>query len=218
MKMYDMASRMAFFLAREVGLEQARVDNVRFGLEIIMGEIIKWAILLSVAVALGVLPGVLFTMISTALIRLVSGGAHCEDYWRCLVFGLLVFLGTAKIGVYAAPFLSRTNLLAIIVAGLLIIAVLTLIWAPGEVPNRKIKEGERGFFKGLALAFITVWAFVTVFIILPYNASVAMAGLLGTIVQALSFSPFGFRLIDRFDITLSKIVGERRCPNHAENA
>lgn len=216
--MYDMASRIAVFLARETGLEQSRVDSVRFGLEILLGEIIKCVILLSAAAALGVLPGALYAMVGMAVFRMVSGGAHCEDYWRCLAGGLLIFLGAGKVGVYTAPYLSQYLLLILIVACSLMMAVLVLIWAPGEVPNRRIKTGERGIFRGLSLAFLAVWTCVTVFIITPYSVPVAVAGLLGMVVQAFSFTPAGYLAIDWFDINLSKIIGERRCPHNAENA
>lgn len=218
MKMYDIASRLAGFLACETGLEQAKVDRVRFGLEILLGEIIKWVILLIAAAALGVLPGALYAMVGMAVFRMVSGGAHCEDYWRCLAGGLLIFIGAGKVGVYAAPHLSRDAVSYLIAACYLVMTVLVLIWAPGDVPNRRIKTGERGIFRGLSLAFLAVWTCVTVFVIAPYSVPVAVAGLLGMVVQAFSFTPAGYLAIDQFDIALSKIIGERRCPRDAQNA
>lgn len=212
--MYDIASRMAGFLACQVALDESKVDTVRFGLEIILGEAIKWAILLIAAAFLGVLPGAFFAMVSTAVFRMVSGGAHCEDYWRCLVFSLLVFLGVGKLGIYTAPYVSQTLLVRTVIAGSLIMVVPLLIWAPGEVPNRKIRAGERRLFKKLSLICLAVWTGLTVFFIVPYSIPVAVAGFMALVVQAFSVTPPGFRAIDGFDTILSKIIGERRC-SHA---
>lgn len=214
MKMYDIASRMAGFLAGQVGLEKSKVDNVRFGLELILGEIIKLVILLIVAGILGVLPGALYAVISMGLFRLVSGGGHCEDYWRCLAFGLLVFLGAGRVGVYAAPYISQMVLIKILIVGCLVMSVAVLIWAPGEVPNRKINAGERVKFRKMSLACLAVWTGVTVFLVVPHSVPVAVAGLLAMVVQAFSFTPPGYRAIDHFDVLLSKVIGERRC-SHA---
>jgi len=217
-KMYDMANRMADHLARETGLDKARVDRVRFGLEVLLGEIIKIAILLAAAFLLGVLPETLAAMGGFSLFRLVSGGNHCEDYWRCLAFSLLVFLGSAVIGVFAAPFVAGPVVVRLIIAGALVMAVMVLIWAPGEVPQKKIKPGERGIFKGLSLVFLALWAWVLINYIAPHGIAAAAAGLLGAAAQALSFTPPGYRAMDNFDIALSRIIGERRCPTHAESA
>ncbi|MCL6476813.1 MAG: accessory gene regulator B family protein [Peptococcaceae bacterium] len=217
MKMYDIASRLAGFLADRVGLEESKVDTVRFGLEIILGEIVKWVILLIAAGMLGVLPGALYAMISMGLFRLVSGGGHCEDYWRCLAFGLLLFLGGGKVGVYAAPYMSQTVLTKVLIVGCLVMSVAALVWAPGETPNRKINAGERVKFKKLSLVCLAVWTGVTAFLVVPYSIPVATAGLLAMIVQAFSFTPPGYAVIDGFDKTLSRVLGERRCSAHAEN-
>lgn len=217
MKMCDMASRMADHLARETGLDKSRADRVRFGLEVLLGEIIKIAILLAVAALLGVLPETLAAMGGFSLFRLVSGGNHCEDYWRCLVFSLLVYLGSAVIGVFAAPFVTEV-VVKFIIAGALVMAVMVLMWAPGEVPQKKIKPGERGIFKGLSLVFLALWAWVLITFAAPHGIAAAVAGLLGTAAQALSFTPPGYRAMDNFDIALSRIIGERRCPTHAESA
>ncbi|MFZ5634548.1 MAG: accessory gene regulator ArgB-like protein [Bacillota bacterium] len=212
--MYDIASRMAKFLVCEVGLEQSKVDTVRFGLEIILGEFIKWTILLCAAALLGVLPGALFAMVSMGLFRLVSGGAHCEDYWRCLTFGIIVFLGAGKLGVYIEPYISQPVLVKILVVGSVVMVLSVLIWAPGEVTNRKVKTGERGLFKRLSLLYLAIWTSVTMFIVVPYNVPVAVAGFLAMMVQSFSFTPPGYWVIDGFDIVLSRILGERRC-SHA---
>lgn len=214
MKMFDIASRMAGFLAFKVGLEESKIDTVRFGLEIVLGEIIKCAILLTAANLLGVLPGAIFAMVSIGLFRLVSGGAHCEDYWRCLVFGLLTFLGFGKLGVYLEPYLSSLVLIKIVLAETFLMALFALIWAPGEVPNRRIEASEKVRLKNLSLFFLVVWTGITVFLIIPYSIPAAVAGVLAIFVQTVSFTPAGYWAIDRFDLILSRIMGERRC-SHA---
>jgi accessory gene regulator B len=193
------------------------VDTVRFGLELILGEAIKWAVMIISAVLIGALQEVLFAMVSMMLFRLVSGGNHCEDYWRCLTFSLLVFLGAGKIGVYAAPYISYTAILISVVAGFLIMAVLVLVWAPGEVVYRKIKAEERAFFKALSLMFLVAWSGVTMFFIAQYSLSVAVAGLLAMAMQSFSFTPPGYWMIDRFDINMSRILGERRYLANAQS-
>lgn len=214
MKMYDIASRMAGFLACQTGLEQSRVDAVRYGLEIILGEFIKWAILIVVSAVLGILPGALFAMVSMAVFRMVSGGAHCQDYWRCLTFGLILFLGSGKVGVYLAPYISQPLMSKAIAVGSLVMAVLVLYWAPGEVVYRKIEYEERALFKKLSFLCLALWSGITVLFIVPYSVPVAVAGFLSMLVQSLSYTPAGYRLIDAFDIVLSRIMGERRC-SHA---
>lgn len=218
MKMYDMASRAAIYLVSEADMDQTKTDRVRFGLELLFGEIIKWAILLALAALLGFLPETLIAMAGFSLFRLVSGGPHCEDYWRCLVFSLLVFFGSAVLGVLAGPYVTKSMLTMAVIAGAVLMAVMVLIWAPGEVSERKIKQGERLVFKWLSLVFLALWAVVITVFVVPYSVSLAIAGFLGTVVQTFTFTPPGYQAMDGFDILLSKIIGERRYTNHAENA
>ncbi len=214
MKIYDIASRLAGYLACQVGLEESKVDTLRFGLEVLLGEVIKWAILLIAAAFLGVLPGALFAMVSMAVFRMVSGGAHCEDYWRCLAFGTILFLGGGKLGIYTAPYLSQSILIWAMVIGSLVMVVPVLIWAPGEVPNRRINIRERVLFRRLSLIFLAIWTGVAVFLIVPYSIPVAVAGYLAVIFQVFSFTPPGYWTIERFDLILSRLLNERRC-SHA---
>lgn len=218
MKMYDIANRLAEHLAKETGLDKSMVDRVRFGLELIFGEIIKLAILFSIVTLLGYLPETLAAMAGFSLFRLVSGGPHCEDYWRCLVFSLSVFLGSAALGVYAASYITVQMVSIFAVALTVVMAAMIIKWAPGEVAVRKIKPEERGLFRRLSLVFLVLWTLVLVFFIAPHSISSAVAGLAGTVVQTFSFTPMGYRFIESFDIGLSKIIGERRCQSHAENA
>ncbi|MFZ5645261.1 MAG: accessory gene regulator ArgB-like protein [Bacillota bacterium] len=216
--MFDIANRMAVYLSRETGLDQSRTDRVRFGLELLLGEIIKFALLLAGAAVLGLLPETMAAMAGFSLFRLFSGGAHCEDYWRCLVFSLVAYLGASFASVLVAPYITKTIMTVLVIAGTTGIVLLVLLWAPGEVPQRKIKQSERGLLKGLSIVFLLIWAGVLIFVLSPYSISVMLAGFLGTVVQAFSFTPPGYRAINIFDIVLSKKIGERRCSTHAENA
>lgn len=209
--MHDIAFHIASFLACRTGLEESKVDTVRFGLEIILGEVIKWVILLTAATILGVLPGALFAMISVAVFKMISGGAHCEDYWRCLAMGVITFLGFGKLGVYLEPYLSFSTMVKVIVASTLFMGVLTAVWAPAEVPNRRITAEEKVKFKRISLVFLVLWAGIIIVFIAPYSIPAVVTGVLATMVQAFSFTPPGYWAIDRFDYALSRIIGERRC-------
>jgi accessory gene regulator B len=104
-----------------------------------------------------------------------------------------------------------------VLAGVVVMALLVVVWAPGEVYQRKIKPGERILFKRLSLLFLFLWAAVLIFVLEPLSISAATAGLLGAAAQAFTFTPPGYRAVDSFDVILSQIIGERRCPSNAEN-
>jgi len=218
LKMYDIASKMACSLAGETGLEQSKVDSVRFGLEIIVGEFIKLVVFLITAILLGVLPEAAYALAGMCLFRLLSGGQHCQDYWRCLILSLIVFIGSGMAGVFVGTYISYSTIMVSVGAGSLIIAFLVVKWAPGEVVHRKIKNEERPLFKGLSLVFLLVWALVTAVFVAPHSISAAAAGLAAMLFQSFSFTPAGYWFINRFDIELSKILGERRCFPDAEDA
>ena len=214
LKMHTIASRLANHLFQNTDLEESRIDSVRYGLELILGEVIKWLIVLAVAGFFNVIPEALFAMVTVSVFRLVSGGNHCEDYWRCLTLGLLVFIGGGKLGQALGWYvISGVMLSKMLIVGSLIMAFMILFWAPGEVVYRKIKQEERAMFKGLSLLFLLVWAVIVSFLIAPSYLTVALAGYFAMLFQTFSFTPIGYKFIDYFDYLLSRLVGERRCNN-----
>lgn len=58
MSLYSASSKIAKYVAEESELSSDRVDSVRYGLEIILGTMIKVAVFLTLAYLLGTLPPV----------------------------------------------------------------------------------------------------------------------------------------------------------------
>ena len=87
-----LAGVIAIHMTQDVDMEQDRIDQLRYGLEIILGTLIKGTILFSLAYLLNILPHVALALAAAGLFRLLSGGAHCTSYWRCLVLGVSVYL------------------------------------------------------------------------------------------------------------------------------
>ncbi|SHK96048.1 accessory gene regulator ArgB-like protein [Desulforamulus aeronauticus] len=158
MNLSTLAGAIAVHVAETTGLEEEKIDTVRFGLEIILGALIKGIVLFSLAYLFGVLPHVVVGLITAGMFRMLSGDAHCTSYSRCLAFGVLVYLLIGKIALVMVPILTPTIIL--IVASLIAITsfLCTVKWVPGEVPYRTM-SGPREIllFKFLSLVYLFVW-------------------------------------------------------------
>lgn len=216
MNINQLAGGTANYLSKELALDDSKTDTLRFGLEIIFAILIKGIILLSLAYFLGLLPEVTFAMVCGATYRLLSGGAHCSGYWRCLTLGVLTYLGAGALGIYLERYLSAGILVYALLAGTLLSSLCVIAWVPGEVPFKKItKVSERIMFKILSLAYLSLWLGASILIARYAGASLALAGLIAVVVQTISFSPPGYKTMHLLDCLLAGLFKERRCPANA---
>ena len=83
MSIHALSVKCAGYLARELGSDHRQEQRMAYGLEIILGEVIKVIILLLLAWLLGILPEILVLSFTASILRLASGGEHCSEYYRC---------------------------------------------------------------------------------------------------------------------------------------
>ena len=205
----NLAGIMATHMAQATGLEKDKTDQLRYGLEIILGTLIKGALLFYLAYLFNVLPHVALALAAAGSFRLLSGGAHCSSYGRCLVLGVAVYLLTGLAAVSMAKFATPpllTGMAAIVTLGA---AACTFKWAPGEVPCRAM-GGRREImtFKVLSLLYLALWAALFLHLASRVNGSLLLASLLALAVQTLSFSPLGYGLVARADQFMAKLMGK----------
>lgn len=206
----QLAGGAAAYLTRELTLEPGKTDTLRFGLEIIFCITIKAIILFSLAYALGILPEVTVALFLSSFYRLFSGGAHCSSYLNCLSLGLLIYLTAGELGLRLVPYLSSDSLIYLLFAGGLLSGLCVILWAPGEVPFKKItKPADRILFKILSFASLGLWAGAGLYFIHSYMFSLAIAGLFAIMVQTFSFSPWGYTAIHQADNLLTKLFREK---------
>jgi len=204
-----LAGVTALHMAQSTGLEEDKVDQLRYGLEIIMGMLIKGAVLFTLAYLLNIVPQVALALAAAGLFRLLSGGGHCTGYWRCLVLGVIIYLFIGLAAVNMAGLITLH--LFKVMAGIVIImsAACTVKWAPGEVPYR-VLDGKReiNMFKTLSLLYLLFWAGLIIHLADRGNCSLMLAALLALAVQTISFTPWGYGLVARADGLMIKLTGK----------
>lgn len=209
MSLYSLSSKIAKYVTEEAELDHSQTDSIRYGMEIILGALIKGITLLSTAYFLEILPQVIIALICGSLLRLMSGGAHCTSYLRCLSCGLFIYLFTGKAALYFEQFLTRDQLVIILLPCFFIMALCAYLWAPAEVPYRSIDFNESILFKVLTIAFLIILLLIVLFYANQIKLSFIIAGLLALLVQTFSFAPVGYLLFGKIDTFLFNITAKK---------
>jgi accessory gene regulator B len=133
--------RLAGFLAMELNLGERRQAVVAYGLEVLIGALIKVIIFIAVPCVLGVFNLFMATLLSAGILRLPSGGVHCSAYYRCLVSALTIHIVIA----FAAQHLATFSLpaLGILYVVLSITFITFLKLAPVDVKEKPILSTVR---------------------------------------------------------------------------
>lgn len=198
---HDLAVRLASTLSAE--LKMARPQAVMaYGLEIVIGALVKLACFVALPMVLGILPQVAAALLAGSAFRLAAGGAHCTAFYRCLASSLAVFCGLGflarYLGSYSLPvekIVTGTALLSFFVA---------LRLAPADTPAKPITSPVyRKRLKIISLAVVFTYAAVTLFASLPDG--IVLAASFGLLTQVFTITPVGYRLIDMVDRLLLKI-------------
>ena len=151
-----------------------------YGLQIIIGGINKFLLLIIPGLLLNILPQLLLTTISFASLRIFTGGLHYDSYTKCTYISLLSFTITALLSkyIYINQFITMLIFLSVL--------FLILIYAPIEHPNKPIKENKKIRFKIIALFVLTILVIINLF---TYNIIVSNSIIYGILLVGLISTP-----------------------------
>ena len=111
-------------------------DEIRYGLEIVLGALLQIVLIALVAMLLGIVKEVLVIVCTAALYRRSTGGPHCKTYVRCTVTSLLIFITLA----FIIKFIP-VNYLPIYITCLAIFSVLVIhLYVPVDNPINIISD------------------------------------------------------------------------------
>lgn len=204
MSIHDLATTIASYLGRELESERLQEARMAFGLELILGDIVKIIFTLTLSYLLGIVPEVLVIMVTAAILRLASGGEHCSAYYRCLLGSTCCFLLLGWVVHRLSPILSQPLIIIVIIACFLVVESILWRYAPGDTENKPITtEADKKRFKqwSLLIGFILflIMMFCASFEILrAFVLSVA----LGMLEQAFTVTPWGYRFLHLVDRVL----------------
>jgi accessory gene regulator B len=152
-------------------------DEIRYGIEVLLGSILQAVLLLAIAFWLNLFYEAVGILMASALYRRYSGGAHCTAYYRCTLTSLITFLPLAYLAQFLLPY---NNLLTVCSAGLI---VLTIAWlkVPVDNPTNPITDPIRRQElrrKSLIMAVFLIILTITLLFVYPLGGVAIMMGLL----------------------------------------
>jgi len=199
---HDLAVRLAAIVAAELKMEERR-NVIAYGLEIIIGALVKLLFFTVLPLALGVFPQVAAAALAAGTFRLAAGGAHCTAYYRCLVSSLVTFTGA---GALARCLAGYSLPLEEIVAGVAVWSfVIALRWAPADTPAKPINNPrQRRVLRIASLMIVVIYFAAGLFA--SFRADLLLAASFGLFIQAFTVAPAGYRFIDAVDRLLSRPV------------
>lgn len=205
MSIHNAAVRWAAGLANELGSDQREENRMAYGLELLLGEIVKWIILLGLAIIMGIWSEVIIITVSASILRLASGGEHCNEYYRCMVGGTIWFLSLGWGVRYVNMSITEGGLLIIAAASFIAAIILLALYAPGDTENKPIKnENERTKFKRLSLILAVVYLVVMMGTAQTEAAQwVCLPVTVGMLAQVFTVTPLGYRFLHWVDRVLT---------------
>ena len=94
-----LAKKLAHMLAKYAN-DSFFEDEIRYGIEIALGSLFQIALIVLLALLLGIWKEVLAIIITAVLYRRYSGGPHCNAYYRCTITSLVTFITLGFIAEY----------------------------------------------------------------------------------------------------------------------
>lgn len=177
--------------AKTPDMDDEQAEVIKFGLQLIVGEIPKIFLLILIAFLLGVGPLTLLTFVLLLPYKSASGGFHLKTHIGCIVGTVTFYCGTAFVSQYISfePFYLKY-----IIIGLVWIFGMAMCkkYAPADTDNIPILETkERNRKRKLSYIYLTISLLIAA--IVP-NSTIANVIIIGVFLQTLSITKIAYKL------------------------
>ena len=187
----------AEYLTKQLNHSHEKKRVYYYGFQIVIGEIVKFSLLILITLLLGVFLPTFTVLIFFGALRVVAGGYHMDNYTKCMVtsFGIFILLGFLVKFTYQYYSLG---LLAVLSAVTFVTALIAVIkWAPADTPFKPItKPKQIKRLKILSILMVFIWMAIDCILIIYSINFYVLAGCLGMLMAAFIVSPAGYRFFD----------------------
>ena len=185
---------LAHLLAKNSS-ENLYEDEIRYGIEVVLGGILQACLLLALAFWLNLFYETAGILVASALYRRYSGGAHCTAYYRCTLTSQCTFLPLAYLIKIFFPYISLLK----IICACLFVLIVAWLKVPVDNPINPITDPLRRQSlrqKALVVAMVLcLLAMLFLFIYPLWSASLIM----GLLWQSITLTAPGHTYMSLWD-------------------
>ena len=171
-------------------IDDERAEVIKYGLQLLIGEIPKTFILLLISYFLGVFKLTLLVVLIVTPYRMVSGGAHFTTHIECILATSLFYIGNAFISKYIVLSKQLQYIAAFITFAFAVYAITK--YAPADTEAVPIlRSRERKIKKILSYIIMTTMLVIAMII---RNQVISNILLIATILQTFSLTRIMYKI------------------------
>lgn len=152
MDIFDKISTICIkFVSKNLKKTEEELEKIKYGVEIILVNLIKLTVLFIIASILGITTYTLIAVISFASIRVFASGVHAESNLNCTTTNIILFLGNVYLSMNIL--LDKTMIIVSITLSLIIV----FLYAPSDTEARPLvskKLRKKLKFYSLLITFL----------------------------------------------------------------
>ncbi|MBR2704985.1 MAG: accessory gene regulator B family protein [Clostridia bacterium] len=203
-----MVEKICDFLMKRVYAEMPDIDDeraevIRYGFELIIGEVPKMIVLFLLALVLGKIKYFIISMLIICPYRSFSGGIHLRTHIACFLSTTFLYLGNVLISELFEISNIYVKITAII--GVYIFSIVMIIlYAPADtdyVPILRKKDRKNGKIK--SIIWITLVLGVSIFV---NDSVIANMCIVGVFIQTLTIMKVSYKI---FNVKLGYLEYEK---------
>lgn len=171
-------------------ITKEKEEVIKYGLQLIIGEIPKTLLLFAVSFLLGFGWYMLFAYITIMPYKMVSGGIHLHTHLGCITVSAISYYGT----ILLSKFLNLDSLEKYILIALSFVFGILMIslYAPADTENLPIiSKKERKTKKILSYIILTITLGIAIFL---KDSTLSNILIIGTIMQSLFISRLAYKI------------------------
>ncbi|NLB89110.1 MAG: accessory gene regulator B family protein, partial [Syntrophomonadaceae bacterium] len=168
-----------------------------YGIEILLGILIKFAIAITLALLFGILKTVLIFMFTFSLFRFLGGGVHLSTYLRCLTFGLFLVLG---VGYLATILLPAPFIISLFIAAILIGIWVCVKWVPAGTEKKQVTDPQERFRQKTKFLYsLSIYVLAVTLLLLQNQPTYAQACIYASLLSSFLITPLGYSVMNTVD-------------------
>lgn len=193
----QLSYQLAHSLAEELKHTHEKRRVYYYGLQVIIGSLVKTILLVAVTLILGLFEATIAVMLFFAALRITAGGYHMDNYTKCLLASFGIFLSLAFTVKYTYAIWPGWLLISFSALSLILVFYSAYRFAPADTPYKPITNRKKiKRLKVISVAVVIIWAVADIYFILNNFSYFVVAGCLGMLMAAFIISPLGYRFFN----------------------